>query len=117
MRELRRAAQAEEKRIEAQQIGHARLVHGLPDAAQLGARRPPVAAEQTGRERDGVDGAGTRRADPADLELLVLEQPIEHAPGEGAVRAAALKSKIDPSLSSKQPHAFSRSAARSVGLN
>src|SRR5262249_39098695 len=30
-----------------------------------------------------------------DLQPLVLEQPVEHAPGKGAVRAAALERQID----------------------
>ena len=101
MRELWGAAQAVEKGIEAQEIGDSRLVYGLPHATQLRARATPVALQETGGRRHCIDGAGAGRADPADLELLVLEQAIENTPGEGAVRAAALECKINPNLPSK----------------
>ena len=103
---MRRAAQAIEKRIEAQQIGHARLVHRLPHVAQLRARAFAGHLAQTRGERHGVDRAGARRADPADLELVVLEQTIEHAPGEGAVRAAALERQVDLDVATSERHAI-----------
>ena len=45
---------------------------------------------------DGFDGAGARGADGDDVQAVVGQQPVEHAPTEGAVRAAALQSKTDP---------------------
>ena len=39
----------------------------------------------------GVHRAGAGSADGDDLESRLLQQPVEHAPGEGTVRAAALK--------------------------
>ena len=32
---------------------------------------------------------------PSIVEPALLEQPVEHAPGEGAVRAAALQREVD----------------------
>ena len=43
----------------------------------------------------GVHGAGAGRADALELDRLLLEQAVEHAPGEGAVRAAALEGEVD----------------------
>jgi hypothetical protein len=37
-------------------------------------------------------GAGNAR----DLDLVALQQPVEHAPGKGPVRAAALQREVDP---------------------
>ena len=55
----------------------------------------PAAGQAVG-EGDAVHGAGAGAADAGDLEPAVLEQPVEHAPGEGAVRAAALQRQVDP---------------------
>jgi hypothetical protein len=41
-----------------------------------------------------VHRAGAGRADAIDLESRLLEQPIQHAPGEGAVSASTLKRKV-----------------------
>jgi hypothetical protein len=46
-------------------------------------------------ENHGVHRPGARRADAFDGEALFLEQTVEGAPSEGAVRAAALKGEID----------------------
>src|SRR4029077_173284 len=53
-----------------------------------------AAAHAVGEHR-GVHRAGRGAGDRFDLDALVLEQPVEHAPGVGAVRAAALEGKID----------------------
>jgi putative ABC transport system substrate-binding protein len=45
-------------------------------------------------EHDSVHRAGARRADAIDLESRLLEQPIQHAPGKGAVSASTLKRKV-----------------------
>ncbi len=47
------------------------------------------------RQHHGVQGAGTGAAEPFDDDALILEQPVEHAPGERAMRAAALQREID----------------------
>jgi hypothetical protein len=41
-------------------------------------------------EHRRVHGAGRGAGNAVDLQPRLFEQPIEHAPGEGAVRAAAL---------------------------
>ena len=41
-------------------------------------------------QRHRVHGAGAGAADALDLDALVLQEAIEHAPGERAVGAAAL---------------------------
>jgi hypothetical protein len=45
-------------------------------------------------EHDSVHRAGAGRADAIDLEPRLLEQPIQHAPGEGAVSASTLKRTV-----------------------
>ncbi len=57
-----------------------------------------VAREAIG-DHDRVDGAGAGAADRLDAEPVVFQQPVQHAPGEGAVGAAALESKGDLSSS------------------
>ena len=49
---------------------------------------------------DGVDGAGAGwRLYPFEgSDVIILEQAIEHAPGEGAVGAAALQREVDDLL-------------------
>src|SRR5262249_15540115 len=83
------------QRIEAQQLGQARLGHTLPYGPELAARALPAALGQTRGQRHRVDGAGAGGADGAELNRLILEQAVEHAPGEGAVRPPALERKIE----------------------
>jgi hypothetical protein len=54
----------------------------------------PAAAAQSGRQQRRVDGAGAGPHDRRHIERLLLEQAIERAPGEGAMRAASLKRDI-----------------------
>src|SRR5262249_429546 len=56
--------------------------------------RWPAAGEAVGQHH-GVHGSGGCSGNSADREPPVLEQIIEHAPGERAVRAAALQREID----------------------
>jgi GAF domain-containing protein len=53
------------------------------------------AACQPVRQHDGVHRAGRGTGDALDLDPRVLEHMIEHTPGEGAVRAAALQRQVD----------------------
>ena len=57
----------------------------------------PLAAalRQTVGEHDGVDAAGAGRGDAVEADPSVFEQAVEHAPGEGAVTAAALERQVD----------------------
>src|SRR5262249_32216612 len=50
---------------------------------------------QTVGEHDRVYGAGARSGNAFEFEPAFLEQPIEHAPREGAMAAAALQRQID----------------------
>src|SRR3984893_19380670 len=53
------------------------------------------AANETIVQHDGVDGASRCAGNPVDLQPAVLEQLIEHAPGERAMGTAALEREID----------------------
>ena len=44
---------------------------------------------------DGVHRARRRAGDAVEVKPRLLEQPVEHAPGEGTVRAAALQAEVD----------------------
>ena len=55
----------------------------------------PTASRVAGRERGCVHRTGARPADRLDDDAPILEQAIEHAPGERAVRAPALKREAD----------------------
>src|SRR5271166_2617989 len=46
-------------------------------------------------ESDRVHRTGTRTADRLDVKPLVFEELVEHAPGKGAVGAAALQRELD----------------------
>src|SRR6185312_569863 len=83
-----------EKRVETRQVRHARLMNGLPDLEHFLAGFFARTFGETGCERDCVDRASARGADPAKAQRLVFEKAIENAPCEGAVRTAALKGEI-----------------------
>jgi hypothetical protein len=74
-------------------------LHGLADIGPERIERPPglfaaAAAHAVGEDR-GVHGTGRGAGDRLDLEALVLEQAVEHAPGISAVGAAALQGEVD----------------------
>ena len=98
------AADARQPWVQTQKIGHAGLGHGFPYRPQLGASARPTVLYQSGSQRHGVDGAGAGGADPRDVERLVFEQTIEHAPGEGAMRATALERQIETLLPPEHAH-------------
>ena len=56
----------------------------------LGLRLRPAVGQ-----RHGVDGARAGAADPGGPQPAVHQQGVQHAPGEGAVRAAALQRKVN----------------------
>ena len=67
------------------------------------ARRRALAASAGGQaigEERGIQRAGARAAHALDLDALILEQPVEHAPRERAVRAAALQGEVQNLLQS-----------------
>ena len=69
--------------------------NGGPEIRQRFAGAVASAAHQPLRQADGVHRPGAGAADTLEAELAVFEQRVEYAPGEGAVRAAALQGKID----------------------
>jgi hypothetical protein len=73
-------------------------------ASWLTARAVRAAFDQPCREGDGVHGAGTGAGDGLDLEPPILEQMVEHPPGEGAMGTAALKSERDVLLARGRVH-------------
>ena len=97
----------------------------VPELRQGLPRPVPTATAPTRRERHGVAGAGRGATDRGDLQPFVLEQPIEHAPGEGTVRAATLQGEtecetarsrgfVTKQLSERQ-HRLPRSGGERVG--
>ena len=71
-----------------------RLAARQKSASRLRASSGPPRASPSA-SMHGIDRAGRRAGNALDLEPPVLEQMIEHAPGEGAVGAAALQRQID----------------------
>ena len=81
---------------------------GMRDAApEVGERPAGAVASALGKavgQHRGVHGAGAGRGDALDVDAAVLHQLVEHAPGEGAVRAAALQREVDgPDLGRAAP--------------
>lgn len=58
-----------------------------PEGLKLGLRARRPVLEQSGRQQDGIDGAGTCAADAAIA--------IEDTPGEGAVSSTFLKGEVE----------------------
>ena len=69
-----------------------------PEVGKAGARDVRPAASEAVGDHHRVHRAGRRAGDAFDREAPVLEDVVEHAPGEGAVRAATLKREIDALL-------------------
>jgi hypothetical protein len=59
----------------------------------------PAGREAIGQHH-GVNRAGAAGGYSFEREALLIEQPIEHAPGKSAVDSAALKRQVDDFLSS-----------------
>jgi hypothetical protein len=49
-----------------------------------------TAAQQPVSKDHGIHGPGAGAGDPDDIECLIFQKPIEHTPGERAVRATTL---------------------------
>ncbi|MNN51013.1 hypothetical protein D3C81_1656280 [compost metagenome] len=64
-----------------------------PERVQGLARAGAAALQQPVGQHRAVHGAGAGGADALDRQPAVLQQAVEHAPGEGAVHAAALQGK------------------------
>ena len=72
-----------------------RLADPAPEFGERASCALATARGQAIGHHRGVHGAGTGGADPFERYPLVFEQTIHRAPGEGAVRSAALQGKID----------------------
>src|ERR1700745_525194 len=89
--------------VSAEPIGKARLQRG--QRAEMGDSAPEFGEgafgslaptrDQTTGEHCRVDRPYARRADAVERDAFPLEQAIQHAPGEGAMRASALERKVD----------------------
>ena len=66
----------------------------LPIGLQHALRLVAAAGGKPARQHYGVDGAGAGGTDAVKANSLVLEQPIKHTPGEGAVAADALQRQV-----------------------
>ena len=71
--------------------GHALPAHPLPERFQLLAGAGDAIAGEAVGEDDRVHRAGAGARDRLDVDAAVLDQAVDHTPGEGAVGAAALK--------------------------
>ena len=71
------------------------LRHLLPEIPQSFACAFAAVERKPVGEHDRIDAAGAGRRDAVEADPVVFENPIEHAPGEGAVAAAALQRQID----------------------
>ena len=80
--------------------------HRPPEVGEPRPRLVRPAAGETVGEHDSVDCARRGAGNAFDLDAAVLEQLVEHAPGEGAVGAAALQRKVNalaPLLEAPRP--------------
>src|SRR5208283_5441724 len=73
------------------------LRHVRPEPCQRSAGALWPTTLHTGGQQNGVDRAGARAADRVKLHVI-LDQAVEHAPGEGAERAATLKGEREAPL-------------------
>src|SRR5260370_27323605 len=75
------------------------VLRGLADVAPEHLKRAlgllAAAAAYAVGEHRGIHGAGRGAGDRLDLEPVLVEQAIQHAPGIGTVRAAALQGEVD----------------------
>ena len=91
---LQRSSKGEPGRAEGAERS-ARLGDAAPERFKFPPRAFRAALGKTGGIGNGIHGAGGRGGDGGDVERLVLAQPVQHAPGIGAVGAAALQGETD----------------------
>ena len=72
-----------------------RIGNPLPERLERHLRALGAAFVQTMRHHHRVHGAGRGPGNAVELQPGLFEQPVEHAPGVGTVRAAALQREID----------------------
>ncbi|MEZ5862829.1 MAG: hypothetical protein R3D25_01640 [Geminicoccaceae bacterium] len=66
-----------------------------PELGQGGAGPVRPAGDPAGSENHGIDGSGRAAADGAHLQPVDTGQPVEHAPGEGTMRATTLQRQVE----------------------
>src|SRR5262245_19078997 len=66
-----------------------------PETCETLARFFRSTASETVGQNDGVDRAGRRAGNSLDCQSAIIEEVIEHAPGECAERAASLQCQVD----------------------
>ncbi len=96
----RRGIQAEPsqhpvKRAALQRRGQRRPADCTPERFQCGPRPVGTAALEPVGQHGGVHGTGAGAADLGDLQPVVLQEPVQNAPGQRPVRPTALKRQID----------------------
>jgi predicted TIM-barrel fold metal-dependent hydrolase len=77
--------------------GRADIADPAPETLEGGLGAVAAVMETVG-EGAGVHRAGAGAADPLDIERLLFQEPVEDAPGKGAMRPAALQGERDPSF-------------------
>jgi len=83
----------ERRALERAQRGGPR--YPLPEILQRGARAFGAVRGIAVDQHRGIHRARRGPGDPLDAQPRLLEQAVEHAPGERAVRAAALQREVD----------------------
>ncbi len=84
--------------------GHAgKIGDAAPEPLQPVDRALAPAFEKSIGEHHGVHGAGAGAADPVDIDVRIAHQPVHDAPGEGAMRPAALQRQADALHARLQP--------------
>ena len=70
----------------------------VPERTQRGFCAIAAACRQARGKDYGVDRTGAAGRDSVERKPLVFQQPVEHAPGERAMRAAPLERQVDDFL-------------------
>ena len=73
----------------------ARAAHVVPELGQRGARAVAPAGVEAADQHRRIQRTGAGAGDGGEAQTVGLEQAVEHAPGEGAVRAAALQREVE----------------------
>src|SRR5918996_1713537 len=104
-----------EQHVQRRALDRARVggtAHSSPEALERLARAVAPALHEPVRDHRGIHRAGAGAADRLDLHPSLLEEVIEDAPGECAVRATALQGEVDASWPGLGRNSFSNAARR-----
>jgi hypothetical protein len=100
----RPAAQQNVQRTAPERAEHRRLRYPAPEILQRGARPRGAVGGKAVDQHRGVHRARRCARDAVDAQPGFLEQAVEHAPGESAVRAAALQREVHQNGSAARRH-------------